>query len=53
MVELRQVLTLEEGMGIITTIMESIVRHVPDPQARSRISNDIESVLGPAGERES
>jgi len=45
LVDLRQVITAEKALALITAIMHSVARNVPDMQARIRISNDVRELI--------
>jgi hypothetical protein len=46
LVDLRQVITLEEGMALITGIMDAVVTNVADAEIRARIANQVNALIG-------
>lgn len=45
MVDLQAYITSERALALITAIMHSVVRNVPDLQARTRISHDVRALI--------
>jgi hypothetical protein len=44
-VDMAQVITLERAIALVTAVMHSVTRHVPDVAARTRISADIKGIM--------
>jgi hypothetical protein len=51
MVDLQAYITSERALALITAIMHSVVRNVPDLQARTRISYDVRALITRAAGR--
>lgn len=51
LVELQQMLTADQAMLLVSTLVDSVNRHVPDPKARSEIARDIAGIIGTTGQR--
>lgn len=45
MVDMQQLITAEKALALINSIMHSVVRNVPDLQARIRISHDVRALI--------
>jgi hypothetical protein len=46
---MNQFITAQEAFALIGQVLESIKRHIPDPQTRSRIASDIQRLMAQRG----